>query len=203
MGRLNFDRRRDGWIETFDWLQDNKLIPPAPRRLLELGCGNGMVTLEAARRGYRVDGIDISGEAIAWAQERSASTGLVTSFHRGDVRAMPIFAASLFDIVIDGNCLHCIFGDDRRKCLEEVRRILRPEGVFVVSTMCGDPKSDDARAKFDCDARALLDHGRPYRTLKPGSEIEAEVANAGFRVVNHRIKANPWWDHLTLVVMPP
>jgi 2-polyprenyl-3-methyl-5-hydroxy-6-metoxy-1,4-benzoquinol methylase len=200
-GGSNFDRRFAGWIETFDWLQASNLIPQPPKRLLEIGCGNGVVALEAARRGYSVDGIDLSREAIAWARECGASDGLDVSFHHGNVCTMPFLASGLFDVVIDGNCLHCIMGDERKNCLDEVHRVLRPDGIFVVSTMCGEPKSDDACARFDSESRVLFADGRPYRVLKPADEIESELARAGFRVANKRIQINPWWDHLTLVAV--
>ena len=84
---------------------------------------------------------------------------------------MPFFAERFFDVVIDGSCLHCLIGNDRARCLAEVRRILRFEGVFVVSSMCGLPKSDDAKARFDPQAGHLLENGRAYRTLKPLADI--------------------------------
>ena len=94
-------------------------------------------------------GTDISEAAIAWAEEAFAERGLSGSFHQGSVCAMPWLAEKSFDVVIDGACLHCLIGNDRTRCLQDRRRILGPDGVFVVSSMCGLPKSDDASASFD------------------------------------------------------
>lgn len=88
---------------------------------------------------------------------------------------MPFYGDGRFDAVIDGNCLHCLIGADRARALVEVRRILRPSGVFVVSTMCGEPRSEEARARFHVRTRCLVQNGRPYRTLLPADEIVREM----------------------------
>ena len=150
------------------------------------------------RRGYEVHGIDISEAAIAWAEEAFAESGLSGSFRQGSVCEMPWFAEKSFDVVIDGSCLHCLIGNDRARCLQEVRRILRPEGVFVVSSMCGLPKSDDARASFDPRTGHLLRDGRPYRTLKPLDDLARELKDCGFDVQDTKLRINPWWDHATM-----
>jgi GrpB-like predicted nucleotidyltransferase (UPF0157 family)/SAM-dependent methyltransferase len=185
--------------ETLDRLQREGNLPAPPARMLELGCGNGLSSCLLARKGYEVHGVDIAGTAVAWAQERFAAAGLRGSFHQGTVCHMPVFADGFFDIVFDGSCLHCLIGSDRASCLTEVHRILQPGGVFVVSSMCGEPRSDDARARFDPQTHCLLRDGHPYRTLKPLAAIEAELADAGFAVRDCSIRVNPWWDHATLV----
>jgi ubiquinone/menaquinone biosynthesis C-methylase UbiE len=119
-------------------------------------------------------------------------------FHCGDVRAMP-FGEESFEVVIDGNCFHCLFGSDRSQCLQEVRRVLKRGGTFVLSSMCGDLKLDRFMPRYSESGRCLMRDGRPYRTLKPPREIEGELAVAGFRVLHREVSINPWWDHLTVV----
>jgi ubiquinone/menaquinone biosynthesis C-methylase UbiE len=185
--------------DTLDRLQW-KVFPRPPARVLELGCGNGgSSSLLMARKGYEVHGIDISESAIAWAREQFAESALSGSFRQGNVCEMPFFSERSFDIVIDGSCLHCLIGDDRTRCLQEVRRLLRSEGVFVVSSMCGLPKSDEAKARFDPLAGHLLQHGQPYRTLKPLADLEGELIDSGFEVHDFGLSVNPWWDHVTMV----
>lgn len=182
-----------------DRLRRGGFLPEPPARVLEIGCGNGMSSFLLAQDGYDVHGIDISETAIAWAQERFAEAGLAGSFVTGDVRDMTCLADDSFDFVFDGSCLHCLIRDDRGRCLNEVSRILRHDGVFVVSTMCGLPRSDEAREHFDPKAACLMRNGRPYRTLKLVQQIEDELAGSGFRVVDVRVRENPWWDHAVIV----
>lgn len=186
--------------ETLNRLQREGVFPKPPARILELGCGNGMMSsFLMTRKGYEAHGIDISGAAVAWAAERFALAGLVGSFREGTVCAMPFFIDGAFDIIIDGSCLHCLIGDDRTRCLGEVRRILRPGGVFIVSSMCGLPKSDDSKARFDPLTCHLLENGEPYRTLKLLVDLELELVDAGFEVRDSSLRINPWWDHVTIV----
>lgn len=195
-------RRLAGWIETLDRLGASRLVPAPPARALDVGCGNGTVSLEMARRGYQVDGIDLSGEAIDWAVERARDAGLQASFRHGDVCTMPYFDSGAFDLVIDGNCLHCLIGAARQRCLGEIRRVLRAGGAFVVSTMCGEPRSLDPRDRHDRASGVLFRNGEPYRSLKTASAIESELRAGGFRIVDRALAHNPWWDHLTQVCVP-
>jgi len=194
-----YERGLAGMTDTLGRLKHERHLPAPPARMLELGCGNSLSSYLLAAKGYEVHGIDIAGTAVAWARERFAAAGLRGTFHHGTVCRMPVFADSSFDIVFDGSCLHCLISGDRGLCLAEVRRILRPDGVFVVSSMCGEPRSDDARARFDPQMFCLMQDGRPYRTLKPLVVLEAELAEAGFAVRDRSVHVNPWWDHATLV----
>lgn len=186
-----------------DDLQQSGLLPPAPCPALELGCGNAaMAALLLAERGYRVHGIDISPTAIDWAHETFEAAGLAGHFIRGDVRTMPDFDAASFALVFDGACLHCLIGADRSLCLAEIRRILQPGGIFIASTMCGPPRSPEACARYDVERQCLVDGGVPSRTLRPLPALLAELGEAGFDIVDHRIRRNPWWDHATIIACP-
>src|SRR5205807_5965692 len=55
------------------------------RSLLHLGCNSGQDTLSLARLGARVTGIDISDEAIAFAERLSEESGIAGTFERADV----------------------------------------------------------------------------------------------------------------------
>lgn len=188
--------------DVLNWLEKNHL-PRPPARVLELGCGNGYsASLLMARKGFEVCGVDVSRTAIEWARELFLAESVRGTFLVGDVCEMPFFGESVFDVVVDGSCLHCLVGGQRSRCLVEVRRILRQQGLFIVSSMCGAPKSDEAKAHFDEEAKQLLQNGVPYRTLKPLDELEDEVTGAGFAVRHRRINVNSWWDHVTLVCTP-
>jgi len=151
-----------------------------------------------AQRGHEVFGIDISATATDWAGALFESAGVASSIRHGNVCGMPFFEKNMFDVVMDGACLHCLIGENRKKCLAEVARVMRPDGAFIVSSMCGAPKSEDARARFDAGLGCLMKDGKPYRSLRPLVDIEVELTDAGFVVKDHWLRVNPWWDHVTI-----
>jgi hypothetical protein len=65
--------------------------------------------------------------------------------------------------------------------------------------MCGLPKSDEAKARFDAQTGHLLENGRPHRTLKSLADLASELVSSGFEVQDSRLSVNPWWDHVTMV----
>jgi SAM-dependent methyltransferase len=189
--------RRDGWRAKLESLRHAGLLPPPPVDWLELGCGTGFASRWAAERGYRVAGVDISREAIAWATDEFAVARLRGDFRAADVGCGLPFGDAAFNLVVDGNCLHCLIGDARGRCLAEVRRLLRAHGRFVVSSMCGEPKYAEDRALFQ--AGALHRNGSPWRTLKPAPEIEREIIDGGFSILSRAVRVGEQFDHLTLV----
>ncbi|WP_413989739.1 class I SAM-dependent methyltransferase [Labrys okinawensis] len=185
-------------LNMLDWFHRTGIFPPPPAYVLELGCGNAHTALAMAERGHAVWGIDISPTAIAWAREIFAKAGQDGHFQVGLASAMPHFSAGQFDAVIDGQCLHCLIGPDRSACLAEVHRILRPQGLFFVSSMVAPPKSAEAKARFDAERGCLMLDGEPYRTMRPLASLTEELATAGFAVKDQALGVNPWWDHAML-----
>ncbi|MDQ8729589.1 class I SAM-dependent methyltransferase [Bradyrhizobium sp. LHD-71] len=95
---------------SLDNLAQSGALPQPEARVLEIGYGNGVLAMLLARRGYEVCGVDISQAAIDWAGERFAEAGLEGTFRQGDVCNMSVFDDASFDIVMDGQCLHCLSG---------------------------------------------------------------------------------------------
>jgi SAM-dependent methyltransferase len=68
---------------------------PAGSSILEVGCGEGRLIREFARRGYRATGVDRSGEMIDAAMAKNSGDAPAVSYYAGDVRDMK--ADSPFD----------------------------------------------------------------------------------------------------------
>lgn len=62
----------------------------------------------------------------------------------------------MFELIIDGSCLHCLIDDERVIFFAEVRRLLKPDGLFVVSSMCGSPGDSDDINVYDPIRHHLL-----------------------------------------------
>ena len=126
-----------GRRSTANWLLDLVERRRAPGRLLEIGCGHGLLLDEARRRGWEVTGLELSEESAEHARD---VLGL-------DVREEPFEAlgaeeAGSWDAVLLIDVLEHL--DDPRQALERCQELLAPGGVLCVVTP--DPASPTARA---------------------------------------------------------
>ncbi len=95
-------------------------------RVLDLGCGNGMIAEYIADcTGAHVTGIDFIPAAIEQAQARTASKADRLAFMVGDINALDLPLASL-DAIISIDSIY--FSDDYRRTLGEWKCALRPGG---------------------------------------------------------------------------
>lgn len=108
------------------------------RRVLDLGCGTGELTLEIARTArddIQVCGVDLNEEMLKRAEEKAVSLPQARSpsFIRADAASLP-FADAYFDAIVNAFVLRNLAFQDRqaRKYLQECRRVLVPGGRLVV-----------------------------------------------------------------------
>ncbi len=94
----------------------------AAEHILDLGCGDGQLTLRIAATGASVVGVDTSAEMVASARAR----GVVAEV--ANAEALP-FAGRTFDAVFSNAVLHWV--RDQDAMMAEVRRVLKPGGRFV------------------------------------------------------------------------
>ena len=97
--------------------------------MLDAGCGVGYGSAYLAEVASRVVGVDVSEEAIAYAQQRYRGPNV--EFVVGDLTALEFDAAS-FDAVCSFETIEHV--EDVERYLGQIARVLRPEGIFVVST---------------------------------------------------------------------
>lgn len=163
---------------------------PKLGRVLELGCGAGNVSIELAKRGFDVHGVDISPTAIEWARQNSLQAETACTFSVGNVLDLIEFPDESFDIVLDGHCLHCIIGVDRLKYFSNALRVLRPGGTVLIRTMCNEvPKGLAQRGNFDNQTRCTVSAGgTATRYIGWANDIIGEVIDAGFLVIHMMIE---------------
>jgi 2-polyprenyl-3-methyl-5-hydroxy-6-metoxy-1,4-benzoquinol methylase len=170
-------------------------------RVLEIGSGAGNFSILLAQAGYDVSGLEISDVAVEWAKENALAAGVASRFFVGNV-TQDLAQMGPFDQVIDGHCLHCIIGDDRARCLNQVWQALTVDGTFVVLTMCGEVLGETLRSQYDPKTKLLMANGRPIRYIGNADDICAEIQCAGFeiqQVVTHPRISNDDQDDLVVV----
>jgi ubiquinone/menaquinone biosynthesis C-methylase UbiE len=114
--------------------------PRAGERVLEIGPGTGYYTLDIAEwvgPGGTVEIFDIQQEFLDHTMRRAGERGLANVVPaQGDATALPYEDAS-----IDAVVLTAVLGEipEPAAALEEIRRVLRPEGRLIVGELFGDP----------------------------------------------------------------
>ena len=103
------------------------------KRLLHLQCHFGMDTLSWARRGAIVTGVDFSPEAIAFARQLSADTGLPGEFLCSDLYSLHevLMKEQRFDIVFTSSGVLCWLPDLSRWG-QLISDYLKPGGIFYI-----------------------------------------------------------------------
>ncbi len=104
----------------------------APELWLDLGCGTGKMTLELARRGRDMTGIDYSPEMLNIARETALNEGLTDILWLcQDIRDFELYGT--VDVCI--SCLdtinHLVTPKDLDKCFYLVHNYLAPDGLFI------------------------------------------------------------------------
>jgi ubiquinone/menaquinone biosynthesis C-methylase UbiE len=133
--------RFDRWADTYDrsFLQRRVFEPVhetliqalgelEDRRVLDIGCGTGTLTVALARRSARAIGMDPAPRMVA--QARAKQGDAPVSFIVGSAEALP-FADSSFDAATASMTLH--HWRDVERGMAELARVLRPGGRAAIA----------------------------------------------------------------------
>ena len=110
-----------------------KLIGPVSgKRVLDVGCGDGVLSVTLAQAGADVTGLDYDPLMLAAARRRANDAGQKVALVEGDAQSLP-FADSAFDIVVAVTIL-CFVAEPVRT-FHEMARVLRPGGRLVIGEL--------------------------------------------------------------------
>jgi ubiquinone/menaquinone biosynthesis C-methylase UbiE len=165
------------------------LSPPPGVRLLDVGCGTGILLGAATRRdpSAGVYGIDLVPEMLERAARRGAGRWHLAL---GDAKALP-FADACFDAVASSSSFH--HWAEPRLALGEIARVLRPGGRLVLTDWCRDDLLFRPFALYLRLSSPAVHH------VYSVAEARALLESAGFRSVSvARFRIRPLWGMMTL-----
>lgn len=143
-------------------------------RVLEIACGPGRLTADV--RGVRAGvAVDFSPAMLVTARHRVAAAGQPWVFARGDAFSLP-FRDGAFDGVYTLRFVRHFQPEDRVRLYQEIRRLLRPGGTFMVDALNRDVSQRHREEKG-------VDTYKIYDVLFDERELRDELERAGFRVL--------------------
>lgn len=122
---------------------------------LEMGCGAGPNLLWLAKKGIKVSGVDIAPTVVALARqilEENKCGGRIGKLLEASVTQVP-WPDESFDGILEACVFQHLDREDREKTFGEVRRLLKPGGIFVgylldvghtvYQTKCSEERPED------------------------------------------------------------
>lgn len=150
-----------------------------PGRALDLGCGTGTNAISIAQYGWEVVGVDLSSLAIWRARRKSLKAGTDITFCRGDVTKLDHLTGP-FDLVLDIGCFHAIPVERRKAYEENLRRLLKPRGAFLLYTWMNIDETIRPSAPSEAEIRGLFDTTMEVVTIEHGIDTAGGHTSAWF-----------------------
>lgn len=157
-------------------------------RILDIGCGTGVLLAELSRAvpNAALTGIDMSAEMLDVARQR---LGRAADLRQAAAESLP-FDDAEFDVVISTSVFHFI--RQPVEALHEIRRVLQENGKLVITDWC-----DDYLLCRLCDLLLRLLNPAHYRTYST-DELGELLNQAGFKnIVIERYKIGWLWGMMT------
>ena len=196
------DARRDegkkGLSETEQAFVD-KL--PADSHLLDIGCATGRLCFALARQGYNVTGIDVAEKQIEQAQQIAEKEKINVKFLHYEPPTLPFSDGSFAAVFLIRTYCYVPHRAARIAFLEEIARVLSPDGFLFMSQQILDPFLDSYEPIYDDNYHQFASD---YETLEEGdnftlgipsyvhwffaADIKAELNESPFQLLNSSAK---------------
>jgi ubiquinone/menaquinone biosynthesis C-methylase UbiE len=146
--------------------------------VLEIGCGTGTTALRLAPSVSRIIGTDVSTEMIAIAREKTIVQACPNAEFTVAEAALGPGADGSYDAVLVFNVLHLLA--DRASTLASIRRLLKPDGLFISKTPCLAEMNPLIRVAVP----VMRMFGKaPFVSFFAAPVLEAKIAAAGFPII--------------------
>lgn len=149
---------------------ERSALPHLRGRVLDLGCGIGNLSIEAARRGCRVLALDASETAIASLRARASDAGLDVDAREADLATWAIDGE--FDAIACIGLLMFFDCGTAQRVVGDIREHVKPGGVAIVNVLCEGTTWLDM---FDPSAYCLFGRGELARCFADWQIVESCV----------------------------
>jgi len=148
------------------------------KRILDVGCGGGILAEALALKGARVTGIDMAELSLKVARLHLHESGLEIDYQLSTVEAFAEQHETQFDIV---TCLEMLeHVPDPASIITSATRLLKPDGILFLSTINRNPKSFALAILGAEYVLRLLPRGtHEYKKFIKPSEIAAQLRKLG------------------------
>ncbi|MFN3582450.1 bifunctional 2-polyprenyl-6-hydroxyphenol methylase/3-demethylubiquinol 3-O-methyltransferase UbiG [Phenylobacterium sp.] len=102
-------------------------------RLLDIGCGGGLLSEPMTRLGFQVTGVDASERNIATASTHAREQGLAIDYRASTAEALLEAGEPPFDVILNMEVIEHVA--DPGEYLRDCARLLKPGGLMIVATL--------------------------------------------------------------------
>ncbi|HLF73062.1 MAG TPA: class I SAM-dependent methyltransferase [Anaerolineales bacterium] len=103
----------------------------SPGRAIDIGCGTGTNVITLAKAGWQVTGVDFAPRAIQLAKRKIKQARVLAELSVDDATNLREIEGP-FDLALDIGCFHGISSEGQSKYVEQLHRILAPDGFWLM-----------------------------------------------------------------------
>lgn len=131
--KFNGDIDYASWADFIEKVIKENYVDGKPELLLDIGCGTGSMTIELAKRGYDMTGIDYSAEMLDIARKRAADEGFSDKilWLMQDMREFELYGTVDVAVCCLDGINHLTGKSDLDRTLDLVHNYLIPNGLFI------------------------------------------------------------------------
>ena len=124
-------RNDNGDLEYSTEEDSEQALEEEKNLIVELGCGTGSFTLNMAKRGYDIIGIDMSSDMLDIARKKTASEGLDIMYLEQDMRELDLYCTCGTVLSVCDSVNYLLEDEDVIETFRLVNNFLFPNGVFI------------------------------------------------------------------------